>query len=583
DQHTDDHANDQTDADDQADAAADADNGIQRTATQDAEVDTSGTAVADTGGNVATASTASRTASSAPVKKPSRVHATAGAAITAITQRAIAHASKDAAVDILQVAIVVNVGVAHAGSGANVVNSTAAPPGAAPGVGIQTGNATAIGQVAHTGITQSASVGRGSASTQTTAVVNVGVAVANTGLNVALGNAGAPVSGRAAPGGAIAVGNISWTAIDQRAQGTATGTALLTLEQRAIVVNFGVALANSGGNVVLSAPNGDGLAPDSPITRALWAVLAPFFQTPAVPDPRGGTGPGAPGSISTGTAVGVGNASSTNVAQSAAGRVGGDGTASARQVASVGNVGLALANTGLNGSFGNVSPNAPPNPSPGVAAMQRTTPAADTLARFLLPLTTLDWLNGPNPFTQLTASLDLQGVMLDLAGRFQGDTFGGRGVRVRQITGVVDISVAVADPPDARAAGATTGLATGVRPAGALLRTGDATALGNRATVGVCQTVNDDAGCRPRANDAEQRHPRSRPYLHRAGGVEASTVAASPHTHADVYVVTASLEVPGHAPATLPATGSDTRALLAIGLMLLGSGTLLRVSQRRLR
>jgi LPXTG-motif cell wall-anchored protein len=253
-------------------------------------------------------------------------------------------------------------------------------------------------------------------------------------------------------------------------------------------------------------------------------------------------------------------------------------------VASVGNVGLALANTGLNGSFGNASPNAPPNPSPGVAATQPTTPVADTLARFLLPLTSLDWLNGPNPFTQLTASLDLQGVMLDLAGRFQGDTFGGRGVRVRQITGVVDISVAVADPPDARAAGATTGLATRARPVGALLRTGDATALGNRATVGVCQTVNDDAGCRPRVSDARRR-PRSGPDLHQAGGVEASTVAASPQatTHAQVYVVTASLEVPGHAPAPLPATGSDTRALLEIGLMLLGSGTLLRVSQRRLR
>jgi hypothetical protein len=532
---------------------------FDRTATQEADTATEGVAVADTGGNVAIASpTKTATAATKP-PKPGIAKATVGASSSAIAQLAKARARDAAAVDILQLALVVNVGESHAASGVNVT-----PPVEPVRPAIETGDATAIGQAATTGIAQRAVITRGAKSNQTATVVNVGVGIANTGLNVALtpGRAGtATTEAVARPGSALAVGNVTWTTIEQRAGGTATGTARLTIEQRAAVLNVGVAFANSGGNVVVSGrPN----APTTePITTALWAVLAPFFQTPALPPSTGATG-----SISTGTAVAVGNLASTYIAQSAAGTVDGRGAARATQLAAVGNLGVAVANTGLNGSFGVAKPPDAQQP-----------PVARAVARLLYPLTSIEWLDGPNPFLALATRYDVGDVVLDLAARYQGDEFTGSGVRVRQISGVLDVGVATADPPGAFAVSSAAYAAAAARPEDPLLRTGNATALGNRASVIECQTLNDDdAICAPSGDSARAR-ARDEAEKNAQGGVSAKAeVNASGSA-----VLRLSTRVESTNNGSLASTGSDTGLMARVGLGLLGLGALLVGPRRRQR
>ena len=74
-------------------------------------------------------------------------------------------------------------------------------------------------------------------------------------------------------------------------------------------------------------------------------------------------------------------------------------------------------------------------------------------------LTNLDWLNSANPFAQFQQSIDIGGVTLDLGGTITGDQFlvgwdsgyapdGGPlpgGVRVRQISGVLNIGISMSD------------------------------------------------------------------------------------------------------------------------------------------
>jgi hypothetical protein len=447
-------------------------------ASQDAMTTTAGTAVADTGANIVVAEP--RLAEAAGVRgarSAAAALAAGGVSTTQISQRADAHATANATVDIVQIAAVVNIGVAHAGSADDAPNAPAPSAPSAPSA-ISSGDATAVGQVAQTTIRQRVAVGTGERAAQHTTVVNVGVGVANTGLNVAIGG-GSTTTTRSTNGDAIAVGNITSTTLDQRAAGIASGAASLTIDQRAFVVNFGVALANSGGNVVNAADNARN-PNDGAVARSLWAVLAPLMRTPAVPVvPNSG---GAPGSIATGTAVAVGNAASTDVLQSATGAVVGSGSAEAHQATMVGNAGLALANTGLNASVGGLPP-------PGTVA---TTSVASELARFLQPLTNLDWLRGPNPFTVLGESLRVGDLLVELSGRFDGTVTNVDGSTVRQVTAVLDVQFAFAEAP---APAATVAY---LPDTNATLRTGNASALGNRATIAVCQTLNVADRCRGR-------------------------------------------------------------------------------------
>jgi len=158
---------------------------------------------------------------------------------------------------------------ANVGGAANVSDGTAV---------IVTGDATAVGVVADTEIAQIAGSGGGLSLTEQEAeVTNVGLAAANTGGNIAVGNASdnealnaqgafalglggdavavnfggaANISDGTAiivTGDATAVGVASWTDIAQ----LAGGGGLSLTDQDAEVANVGLAAANTGGNIAV--------------------------------------------------------------------------------------------------------------------------------------------------------------------------------------------------------------------------------------------------------------------------------------------------------------------------------------------
>ena len=229
---------------------------------------------------------------------------------------------------------------------------------------IDTGDASAVGNRAATTVTQAAVVAGGDASTQIAAVLNIGIGVGNTGLNVAIGNvtvdgiSAAQLtllnSGTAAvqSGNADALGNRSDTRVLQSATGTASGTAVLQIGQWAIVLNFGTAFANTGGNAAVAGTGPGGMGPaEYQAVLAIMNVLGPILD--GLGTPTGSTVGNSSAVILTGDAAALGNDASTTIAQTAAGAVSGSQYASANQRATVANLGLALANTGYNASLAN--------------------------------------------------------------------------------------------------------------------------------------------------------------------------------------------------------------------------------------
>jgi hypothetical protein len=76
-------------------------------------------------------------------------------------------------------------------------------------------------------------------------VVNRGLAVADTGGNVAVGGGG---GGHLETGMAIAEGSVSINQVGQQARAIVSGGATVEMRQGALVLNLGVAVARSGGN-----------------------------------------------------------------------------------------------------------------------------------------------------------------------------------------------------------------------------------------------------------------------------------------------------------------------------------------------
>jgi hypothetical protein len=269
---------------------------------------------------------------------------------------------------------------------------------------------------------------------------------------------------------------------------------------------------------------------------------------------RAADGAGA-AAISTGTAVAVGNVASTTITQAAAGQAAGGGTATARQDAAVANVGIGLANSGLNGAVG-----AGPLPGAPAARARPGTSAAAELARLLVPITTLDWLDRPNPYAGLAARVDVGGLRIDLAASFRGpEPTTDRGVRVRQASGVVNLGVQIEDAP-----GAPPPPPAASPSRVPVLATGDATALGNLATVDVSQSL--------RSTGPSPSAPAPSPPPPAAGPAVAAAAAVSPDGRAEAA---AYASVTGSAPReTLPATGAGTGtpALVALGAALLALG-----------
>jgi len=319
-----------------------------------------------------------------------------------------------------QNANIVNVGLAVANTGGNVAvgnasqnnaaslqgslalnggqgDSVAANTGTASNnsngsAGIITGDATAVGNVATNNVSQVTNINAPGAmgvivlTDQNAAAVNVGIAIANTGLNTAVGNLSAStavviqgaVSGAGPPaddnvasndgiastdsngtanittGTAGAAGNRSTTNLTQAINVNTTGHAIVLSDQNAAVINFGLAVANSGGNIAVgNASQNAAVALQLALAFNLGAgggdnVAANFGS--AV-DPSNGSA-----SIWTGNAWAAGNESTTNVSQAVNANMTG-GLVLPDQNALVINAGIGIANTGLNVAVGNASQN----------------------------------------------------------------------------------------------------------------------------------------------------------------------------------------------------------------------------------
>jgi hypothetical protein len=279
---------------------------------------------------------------------------------------------------------------------------------------IRTGAAEATGNASSTDVAQDPGntvSGLGLVvGTQVGAVANVGVGVANSGLNRATGNAslnslrgddagaeltqnaligfgnlGGDVSitsfgpmtaanqgevgnasdgtGRIRTGAARAQGNVSSTSIDQAQEGSVTDLGVVVDTQAAVVLNAGVGVANSGRNLAVGNTSGNlaSVAGDDgqdavigfaegggPLTLT---ALGPITASNAgqVTNWSDGTG-----QVGTGNATASGNASSTVIAQHQTSTVA-DGIDVGTQVAGVANVGLGVANSGRNAAVGNGS------------------------------------------------------------------------------------------------------------------------------------------------------------------------------------------------------------------------------------
>ncbi len=643
------------------------------TNSQTATVVNRGTAVANSGSNTALATTGSAIASSAGAPSPdapvggstsivSRMtsdvdvqtgpaDAVGSADSSVVHQSAIANSFDHGAVDILQVALVINIGISHATTGHNVAVGGIAgvtPTGDAEGAAspaaivdgtIETGDVTAAGNQASSMITQSAVVGNSDHSTQLATVVNLGSAVGNSGLNVAVGNMYVDGTGIAhtvlspdvatalgSTGAAAAVGNRSDTHVQQRATAVARDTAVLTIDQRTIVVNFGNAFANTGGNLSVGILGDADLTVDqAQAVASLIGLLAPFYGTqPIAPPASTAAGTNVSGTVATGSATAQGNDASTWVAQTAIGVVHGDGQASVHQLAGVANLGIALANSGFNVAIGQGG-------SQQVAA--GLMPVGQDLAQFASMLSDPAWMDAPDPFASLARTIEIGGFTLNLNGTVTGQQYLSgwdpvfasdphapaplSGVRVRQISGVLDIGIAFSDTghnvvvsvvrADSTQLGASAvhlgtetsdepasvvhlGTETSDEPASAArssISTGDAFALGSHTVVIVCQTLNDDVACAPKVDPAPEPTPEPSPPAETPQPAQpatapvrvspaVTTTTSTPPTAVAARSVAAAptASATSDATATLPFTGTDARATVwtAIAMIVVGGG-----------
>jgi hypothetical protein len=420
-----------------------------------------------------------------------------------VTQGADITLQDQAIANVVQVALIINVGVALANSGYNGVAST--PGGAGLTAGVTTGDADATGLDIGQYITQAA---RETGDEDTDAHAGqlaislwMGLGTANTGLNGVTGAGATGGSGGAITAGdAAATGNLSTTNIDQYAQLLGEDTATLNVTQRATVLNVGFALANSGINDIsgvagglLSADPTD----DNAYAQDLFAMLLPALLQSY------GYGPAA-GAISSGDATAVGNDSDTFVRQVALAASSGDGVVDIVQNVLVANMGAAAANTGGNVLGGGIQTLSADDASSIVM-----------MAAFMAEMLALvhDSANGAT-MDAVSRGIDVpfQGVLLRLDASFEGlDTTTtsatGAQANMRQVTVIISLGLANANTGNNTTQSVSQGNnVNGVQSgdavqvlalddAGNIIGTGDADA-GNTAQVVMCQRINaDDIDC----------------------------------------------------------------------------------------
>jgi hypothetical protein len=240
--------------------------------------------------------------------------------------------------------------------------------------------------------------------TQVAAVGNVGAGVANSGLNIAVGNvsnnrtnavqvAAVGSDNDAGPtqvlggtitaasqgdvdttsdgsadistGAASATGNASDTELRQEAGGEISGLGLELHTQVAGVVNAGVGIANSGANLAVGNVSDNDQVADSNLAQL--ALVGTANSPTAAPTTIAGlsvtasnagtasTSSDGRASVRTGAATATGNASSTDLLQDPDSAIDGGGVVVGTQIAGVANVGVGVANSGLNAAVGNAS------------------------------------------------------------------------------------------------------------------------------------------------------------------------------------------------------------------------------------
>ncbi|MGZ8766275.1 MAG: hypothetical protein ACXW2C_11355, partial [Acidimicrobiia bacterium] len=497
-------------------------------------------------------------------------------------------------VDVLQVALIINIGVGISNSGANAAGASGGDSlGVAGQAGIGTGNANVTGLLGNTQIVQGVTVVGGSASDQSVTVVNIGIGIGNTGLNLAAGSVlgggdqevaagGAPGNGSAAigTGNTNAAGDNSGSLIMQIVTVTAADDGSITVTQRAVIINFGLALANSGGNTALSAMNG---LPDAQRTMIEGLIAALFGLDPAVLFGGGSA------AIGTGNANAIGNQSQSGIVQAVTGSVTGTDAATADQSAWIGNFGAALANSGLNGAAGALA--VLPDGSPMASAEQM-------VSRFLALLSNPDAL--ANGDTDMADALDLGSALLalrgdisateTLAGLDEGEAWESSdgGVRIRPITGVLNIGISLANSGENVAESLVTGSnldalePTAARVLGtASILTGPVDVMGLRSTVCVTQIIGDsadfDEACPAPTPPEEPPNPQVDVEVE-GKQVQSPTAAVPASLPVEVEVEGKTVQA-----GSLPLTGGSLQLEALFGLALTGGGILIQRRARRTR
>ena len=594
--------------------------GTGESTNQTAQVITGGTAVANTGGNQAGAigSGAGSSETAHPGFQPPAFSGGSGSVSTGnahgrgsvdkngINQVVNATVSENGKVTVVQVAIIVNVGIGIAGSGGNFAveaavvtptasvamviagNETAGAGGSGPTPAqINTGNSNATGNSGTTTVTQSIQLTGGDVANQLASVLNIGVGVANSGLNFALAsvssnNGGGPKSvtfvtmggSSISAGPAHALGNRSTSTVFQIVTVTASGNGSLLVIQRAIIVNFGLGIANSG----LNAAGGGALnaaLPDTANAQQLLLLLLDQGSGSSTPVLLGAPG-GSSGQIGTGRAGAIGNDTKTGILQKVEGSVTGNDMARAVQDAWVGNFGVGVANSGGNGAG-------------GLSGLDASSVggARDALWAFLAGLTGLG-----EPVQGLDASFRLGSNLLQLRGDVSGTetllgvaqpgtdvTPNDAAVVIRQVTAVLNIGIALGDSGHNTAVATSNGTSNGTSGgagttvAGAEIITGDAKAVGNSFAATVCQAIGDALTCAPKVTPPPPPPPPP---------IEPPVVVPEVKTPPGLIATTPPLEIhPAvQRPATLPFTGSPIGAELAAGSGLLIAGMLMARRRR---
>ncbi len=419
-----------------------------------------------------------------------------------VDQQADLDLTDQAVANLLQIALILNVGAALANSGVNGVTATAGGSGAAGA--IASGNASAVGNDSDQYLTQAARA-TGDADTdsgvdQLALSVNMGLASAGSGLNAVTGTGVAGTGGSIGSGSASAIGNDAETGVLQQASITGSGTSVIDVVQRATVLNLGFALANSGLNDVTGVAGqllASGNDQSDAVARDLFSMLLPAMLSSYAGD-------GGQGAITTGDATAIGNRSSTFIAQIADAAASGDGVAQIVQDVLIANVGAAGANTGgnaLGGAYASIDP--------------KLASATITLAAFLASMLALVNTNTSQALAVAQdAGLDVPfgDLVLEVRGQLQGldttaGTGGGTRANVRQVTIIISLGVARANS----GLNATVSVADGTPAAAVVSRaiestasvtktvdaisTGDVSATNRRVTV-ICQRVRaDDVAC----------------------------------------------------------------------------------------